>query len=159
MMITFQVTQILNRIIKKLKSPIDVKGTNTEEFRAYQKIFNSLSDTDKKFILRNILYSRGRLVRHGFDNKESVHLEGLGTFKYKKDREMFFNKVHEKIEAQGYDKVSEVPKELKLQIVNEANKELNEFRINSYFERLKVNREKRAVPKPISIKLNNGGKW
>jgi len=159
MEITYQVTQILNRIIAKISKPLSDKGTNTQKFREYQNIFNSLSDTNKKFLLRNILYSRARLVRHGFDTKQSVHLEGLGTFKYREDRKMFYDKVHKKLEDNGYSKLSEVPKDLKHQITNEANKELDQFRIDTYFEKIKVNKDKRNIPKPISIKLNNGGKW
>lgn len=154
MLNTYQLSNIVNRVIDKLKTTIKVKGTDNEEFRQYQIIFNSLSRADRKFIVRYIMASRGRLVRFGIDNKEDVHLEGLGTFKYKEDRNYFIKKFRETLTGMGYERMNEVPKEVKFKVTGDINTKMNSMRIDNYFAKLEKNRAKRFVPTAISLNLN-----
>lgn len=150
MILTFRINTIIKDIIHRLSEPITTKGTKGEEFKNYQPIFNSLSEANKIYIIRNILYSRGRLIEHGIKNKQNIRLEGLGEFKYFKHRDLFYAKLREKVINNGYQYLRDVPVELKNKLITEANKELDEYRINDYYKNLKVN----SKPKVISLPLN-----
>lgn len=159
MMLTFQLTRVINNIIDNLKKPLTVKGTNNTSFKEYQSIFNAMSYTDKKFLLVNLIHSRGRLIRHGIRERQDIHLEQLGTFEYKEDREMFLSKLNEKINHEGYSQVKLAPLKLKAKLVKEVTAEMDSVRLDKYYSRLEKNKKKRTQAVPISIKLAIGGNW
>ena len=154
MLITYQITRIINNIITALEKPVKVKGTNSKQFRDYRKLFNTLNVNDKKFIVRQMIYSRARLIKHGLDTKQDVHLEGLGTFEFREDREIFLDKLNKKVEEEGYSKTKDVPNTIKKKLVSEVTEELNDVRLNNYKQRLEINRLKRQKPYPITLRLN-----
>lgn len=155
MQMTLQITRVIENIIKKLKGDITTKGTAQAEFKEYHKIFNALKYSQKKFIIIQIMYSRGRLIRYGVENKFNVHLEGLGTFKYKSDREEFLSKLSVKLKEHGYNVGDNIPRDLKEALIDEVNGVMTEKRMSNYFEKIKTNREKRIKPVPLSINLSS----
>lgn len=151
MILEFQIYQIFDRIIKKLRGTITAKGTNNKPFQEYHPIFNSLHHSDKRFLIHQILLSRGRLIKYAIDNKQDVHMEGLGTFKYDENREEFYTRLHKKCEELGYEKVNDLPKDLHYELIDDVNDSLNEKRLTEYYNRLKRNRAKRFKPKALSV--------
>lgn len=151
MILEFQIYKIFDNIIKKLRGTITAKGTKNKPFQEYHPIFNSLHHVDKRFLIYQILLSRGRLIKYGIDNKEDVHIEGIGTFKYDENREEFYNRLHDKCKELGYDKVKDLPTDLHYELIDDINNSLSEKRLTGYFDKLKRNKAKRTKALPLAV--------
>ena len=154
-MLTFQIYKLVDSIINKLSKPVTTKGTKNKGFREYLPIFNSLHHSDKRFLIYQILLSRGRLIRYGIDRKQDIQLEGLGTFKFDKHREAFYTTLEEKTRDLGYEKVIDLPSDVKHELVDEINEVVGKQRQIDYFNRIKANKSKHIKPVVLSLDFNS----
>jgi hypothetical protein len=152
---THPILRIFNEIIDTIKVGVSYnKYNNNPIFKNYLNIFNSLKDSEKKFIVRKIFYSRARIIRYGIEHEHDVHLEGLGTFKFREDSKQYLTALRKELQSKGYERVKDAPTAVKYEALAKIDRSMDKIRLDRYFGRLTTNKAKKFKPQPISIKLN-----
>jgi hypothetical protein len=150
---SYQINKAVTNVIDKLHGIVTAKGTVNDTFLNYQVIFNSMSRRDRRFIIENIMISRGRFIKKGVEDRVDVHLEGLGTFRYKADREEFLTKYKTTINEMGYTGKN-IPEPVKFEVLESINRNMDKQRLDNYFGKLQANKDKKFKPTPIFLNLN-----
>jgi hypothetical protein len=146
---TFQVNNILNKLVKRLEVPIIERGTTDPDFIESQKWFNSLSPTKRKKLLFEIANHQVLYIRDMMALGKDIGLEGLGKIKFCSSKVRFFEEVDKELAARGETRLKDVSKDTKQEIVNTAQAIVGKEMVQKYFAKL----DKRNNP-PTPIPFN-----
>jgi nucleoid DNA-binding protein len=97
-------------------------------------IITSLKTNEFEFIIDQIRKSVNTTVINGLKDKENITLPRLGTFKYKRGKELSYNVMREICASYGFENVRSISDPiLKAKVKKEVNDAANKVRLNNYF--------------------------
>lgn len=81
--------EVLGKIVDSLKKNLLSFHSHKRPARIYAKRFlNGFSDTDREFIIKEILYNQNLSIINAIKNKKNISVPNLGSFQYRESLEM-----------------------------------------------------------------------
>lgn len=81
--------EVFDKIVDSVKTGLQSFHSHKHKARLYAKRFlNGFSDSDRDFILKEILYQQNKSIVKAVGNKQNISIPSLGSFQYRETLEV-----------------------------------------------------------------------